>query len=98
MPWNSVQIKSEAIMGEWEFFRIPGNGADDAPFLWCWKCRQEDGSVLNTPDTFRFFLDCVANARLHGYSNGPMLTRREPPYGGVPRLGGVELHSAAQTG
>ena len=64
-------------MGEWEFYRIPGSGTEDAPFPWSWKCKQPDGRVLTTPDTFRFFLDCVAHARQHGYSNGPLHTRRE---------------------
>ena len=81
-------------MGEWEFYRIPGSGADDAPFHWSWKCKQPDGSVLATSDTFRFLLDCVANARLHGYSNGPLLTRREPPYGFVPRLDSSAVHAS----
>ena len=66
-------------MGEWEFYRVPACGVDDAPFHWSWRRLQEDGSVITTSDTFRFFLDCVAHARLHGYSNGPLLTRREPP-------------------
>ena len=85
-------------MGEWEFYRIPGSGTDDAPFHWSWKCTQADGSVVTTPDTFRFFLDCVAHARLHGYSNGPLLTRREPPYGFVPRLGEANLQASTPAG
>jgi len=88
-------ITSEATMGEWEFYRIPGTGEDDAPYHWAWKCRHHDGSILSTGNTFRFLLDCVAHARLHGYSNGPLLTRREPPYGFVPRIESSELHSAA---
>ena len=64
-------------MGEWEFYRIPGAGADDVPFRWSWRCRQDDGAVIESTDTFRFLLDCVAHARLHGYRNGPLLTRRE---------------------
>ena len=68
-------------MGEWEFYRIPGSGADDAPFLWSWRCRQDDGDVNEASQTFRFFLDCVAHARLHGYNNGPLRLRRES---GVP--------------
>lgn len=67
-------------MGEWEFFRMPGSGPDTPPFLWAWKCRREDGSVYSTGDSFRFLLDCVAHARLHGYGGGPLLTRREPGY------------------
>ena len=67
-------------MRDWEFYRVPGGGTDHSPYHWCWRCRLEDGSVLTTPDTFRFFLDCAAHARLHGYSNGPLHTRREPPY------------------
>ena len=71
-------------MGEWEFYRIPASGADDAPFHWSWRCLHENGSVITTPDSFRFFLDCVAHARLHGYCNGPLHTRREAPYGVMP--------------
>lgn len=64
-------------MGEWVFYRIPGSGIDDAPFLWSWRCRYQDGSVAEASETFRFFLDCVAHARLNGYDNGPLMTRRE---------------------
>ena len=81
-------------MGQWEFYRIPGVDAEDAPFLWSWQCRQKDGSVLTSPNTFRFFLDCVAHARLHGYSNGPVMTRRETDdraLGHVPTAAG-EAH------
>jgi hypothetical protein len=65
-------------MGEWEFYRIPGGGPDEPPFLWAWQCRHPDGSVNTAPQNFRFLLDCVAHARLHGYGGGPLLTRREP--------------------
>ena len=65
-------------MGDWEFYRIPGGGPDEPPFLWVWQCRRPDGSVLSTSETFRFLLDCVAHARLHGYEGGPLHTRREP--------------------
>ena len=64
-------------MGEWEFYRIPASGTDGAPFHWSWRCRQDDGSVDEAAETFRFFLDCVAHARLHGYKNGPLRLRRE---------------------
>jgi hypothetical protein len=67
-------------MGEWAFYRIPGRCADDPPFVWSWRCLRQDGSILSTPDKFRFFLDCVAHARLHGYDYGPLLTRREFAY------------------
>ena len=74
-------------MGEWEFYRIPGGGPSDAPYHWSWRCRHEDGRVVTTPDTFRFFLDCVAHARLHGYCNGPLHTQREPLYAALPARG-----------
>ncbi|HYC45397.1 MAG TPA: hypothetical protein VED01_07895 [Burkholderiales bacterium] len=64
-------------MGEWEFYRIAGTGADDAPFRWSWQHREPDGTVATSSETFRFFLDCVAHARLHGYANGPLQTCRE---------------------
>ena len=64
-------------MGQWEFYRIPGSGSDDAPFRWSWRCRYKDGSVAEASEAFRFFLDCVAHARQHGYDNGPLMTRRE---------------------
>ena len=82
-------------MGEWEFYRVPG-GLDDPPFLWCWRYRGHDGSLLSTPATFRFFLDCVAHARLHGYSNGPLLTRREAEYGARPPLARGSMQAASQ--
>ena len=66
-------------MGDWEFYRIPVSGVDDAPFHWSWQCRQDDGNVLSTPESFRFFLDCVAHAKMHGYSGGPLHTRRDTP-------------------
>lgn len=81
-------------MGKWEFYRIPGSGLDDAPYHWSWQCVLEDGSVLATSDTFRFLLDCVAHARLHGYSNGPLLTRREPACTAHARDAGASLHLA----
>ena len=65
-------------MGEWEFYRIPGTGLDEPPFLWAWQRRDPDGSVVTAPETFRFLLDCVAHARRHGYRGGPLMTRREP--------------------
>ena len=64
-------------MGDWEFYRIPGNNADEPSFLWSWQCRRGDGTVVSTSDTFRFLLDCVAHARHHGYEGGPLLTRRD---------------------
>ena len=85
-------------MGEWEFYRIPSSGADDVPFHWSWRRLQEDGDAITTPHTFRFFLDCVAHARLHGYCNGPLLTRREAPYGvmPLPRLSRMEAGAPAR--
>ena len=65
-------------MGEWEFYRIPG-GVEDPPFLWSWRCLKSDGTVVSTSGTFRFFLDCVAHARQHGYAGGPLQTRRDIP-------------------
>ena len=65
-------------MGQWEFYRVPGDGGDDVPYRWSWLCRQPDGTATTSSEAFRFFLDCVANARLHGYANGPLQTCREP--------------------
>jgi hypothetical protein len=66
-------------MGEWELYRIPAPDVEETAFLWSWRYRKPDGSVVSTPETFRFFLDCVAHARLNGYAGGPLRTRREPP-------------------
>ena len=73
-------------MGEWEFHRIPGTGLDEPPFLWVWQRRNADGTVVSAPETFRFLLDCVAHARLHGYRGGPLLTRRHPAAAEAMRL------------
>jgi hypothetical protein len=91
---------SEAIMsiGEWEFYRIPGNDADESPFQWVWQCRREDGSVVSATDTFRFLLDCVAHARLHGYLGGPLQTRRDPAYAATPRAPTTTARAAASPG
>jgi hypothetical protein len=67
-------------MGEWEFFRIESDGASEPPFVWTWQCRHTDGRLVTSRETFRFLLDCVANARLNGFLGGPLLTRREPGY------------------
>ena len=82
-------------MGEWEFYRIPAAGADEAPFHWSWRRMQGDGSTVTTPHTFRFFLDCVADARLHGYCNGPLLTRRDAPCDVLPLPRAREMHAGA---
>jgi hypothetical protein len=84
---NFPTIKtSEAHMSEWEFFRIPGSTLEGPPpFLWSWRCRNADGTELTTPDRFRFLLDCVAHARLHGYSGGPLQTQRNADHGGRRR-------------
>ena len=85
-------------MGQWEFYRIPVSGAGSASFHWTWRCRQHDGSALTTADTFRFFRDCVAHARLHGYSNEPLLTRRDPAYAEVAWVSGVPMRAFASHG
>ena len=64
-------------MGEWEFYRIPGPGTDGVKYHWSWRCREDGGGVAESAETFRFFLDCVAHARQHGYKNGPLMLRRE---------------------
>ena len=67
-------------MGDWEFYRIPGSGTGDALWHWSWRCCRQDGSTAEAAETFKFFLDCVADARLHGYRNGPLMTKREPAF------------------
>ena len=84
--------------GEWEFYRIPGSVTDESPFLWSWQCRREDGSVLSTTDTFRFLLDCVAHARLHGYLGGPLHTRRDATDSAAQRPSRSPAHAAARPG
>jgi hypothetical protein len=90
---GSKNLQMGDAMGEWEFYRIPGFGTDDAPFHWSWRCRQDDGGVTEASETFRFFLDCVAHARLHGYKNGPLMTRRDTPFPAPTRR-----HAAAALG
>lgn len=85
-------------MGAWEFYRIPGLGADEPPFLWAWQCRLADGTLLTTPDRFRFLLDCVANARLNGYVGGPLLTRREPAHVSRGATSSAIAHTATRPG
>jgi hypothetical protein len=84
----------EGEMGDWEFYRIPGSGTDEPSFLWAWRCRSADGSVVSAPDTFRFLLDCVAHARLHGYGGGPLLTRRDPAPASAATVAAQPLQNA----
>lgn len=82
-------------MGEWEFYRIPRTTSDGPPFLWAWRCVRPDGSLISTPENFRFLLDCVAHARLHGYAGGPLLTRRDPVSDATPRAEAPRLRAVS---
>lgn len=74
------------MVGEWEFYRGPGFDSGDARLDWSWRFHRDDGRVESTAQTFRFFLACVAHARLHGYSGEHVLTQNESPYARATRL------------
>ena len=83
------------MSGEWEFYRVSGFSSGDARLEWSWRFHRDDGSVEATPQTFRFFLACVADARLHGYTGAHVLTQPENPYVQANRRPSPELRAAA---
>ena len=62
-------------MEEWEFYRIPGQGRDEPPFLWSWRCRRQDG----TEDSLDRWIRMVATNRLTGHSPGFFSVYTLPP-------------------
>ena len=63
------EIVGESIV-VWRFVALPaGTGAG---YVWHWLCESERGEVIGRSDGgYRFYYDCLEDARRHGYNGVP---------------------------
>ena len=52
----------------WEFITKPVRGANAVSWEWGWRCSDADGTERVSARTFASFRECVADARLHGFT------------------------------
>ena len=52
----------------WEFITKPVRSTNAVSWEWQWQCRGEDGSRQTAARTFSSFRECIADARLHGFT------------------------------
>ena len=55
----------------WEFITKPVRSTNAVSWEWEWRRTGEDGSKSASPRTFSSFRDCIADARLHGFTGDP---------------------------
>jgi hypothetical protein len=58
MPWREAKP-----MHSWKFITTAG----DDPAVWCWVQCAERRVLQRTPFVFPAFIECVADARKHGF-------------------------------
>jgi hypothetical protein len=52
----------------WEFITKPVRSRNSVAWEWQWQCRKEDGTMELSVRTFSGFRECIADARLHGFT------------------------------
>lgn len=52
----------------WEFITKPVRAANSVAWEWEWRCTGEDGRKRSSARTFSSFRECVADARLNGFT------------------------------
>ena len=52
----------------WEFITKPVRSTNAVSWEWAWRCSGEDGSKSVSARTFASFRECVADARVHGFT------------------------------
>ena len=52
----------------WEFITRPVRSANAVSWEWEWRCSRPDGTKTAASRTFSSFRDCIADARLHGFT------------------------------
>jgi hypothetical protein len=52
----------------WEFITKPVSSTNTVSWEWAWRCVADDGSKTTSPRTFSSFRECVADARIHGFT------------------------------
>jgi len=55
----------------WEFITKPVRSTHAVSWEWEWRCSAEGGSKTASARTFPSFRDCIADARLHGFTGNP---------------------------
>jgi hypothetical protein len=55
----------------WEFITKPVRTVHAVAWEWAWRCVGEDGSRSASARTFSSFRECIADARLHGFTGDP---------------------------
>jgi hypothetical protein len=52
----------------WEFITKPVRSTNAVSWEWQWQWRREDGTTESSACTFSSFRECIADARLHGFT------------------------------
>ena len=52
----------------WEFITKPVRSPNAVSWEWEWRFRKEDGTRETSARTFSSFRECIADARLHGFT------------------------------
>jgi len=52
----------------WEFITKPVHGTNAVSWEWEWRCASDDGSHKSSARTFSSFSECIADARLNGFT------------------------------
>lgn len=52
----------------WEFITRPVRSANAVSWEWEWRYTAEDASKKTSARTFSSFRECIADARLHGFT------------------------------
>jgi transcriptional regulator of met regulon len=55
----------------WEFITKPVRSVNAVSWEWEWRTTAEDGSKKVSARTFASFRECIADARLHGFTGDP---------------------------
>jgi hypothetical protein len=56
---------------EWEFVTRPVRGVGYVIWNWQWRATDERGDRKSSTRTFSTFRECVADARMHGFTGNP---------------------------
>ena len=55
----------------WEFITKPVRSVNAVAWEWEWRCLESDGSRRTASRTFSSFRECIADARMHGFTGDP---------------------------
>jgi hypothetical protein len=55
----------------WEFITKPVRSTNAVSWEWEWRCNGDAGRTRASARTFSSFKECIADARLHGFTGDP---------------------------